>query len=397
MSGETIKNRGAEIIMENQKKIQILKDIIQIQSVNGDEKLVADYLQSLLKEYGIESKQVVYADNRSNLVAEIGTSAKKVLGFTGHMDVVDAGNPADWTYPPFSATEADGKIYGRGSTDMKSGLAAMVVTMIELVEEGLSLDGTLRLLATVGEEIGELGSAQLTDEGYADDLDGLIVGEPSNYVLCYAHKGALNYELVSKGKEAHSSMPELGINAINNMTEAMNALNARMNQLAEKYVDEALGKMTHHITVINGGNQVNSIPNKCTIEANIRTIPECSNDVVKEEITKVVAELNQKPDFDLSLSFYNDILPAKSTPDSQLIQELQALYDQKFGGQMPVVAMPGGTDASQFVRGKKEFEFVIFGPGENTLPHQIDEYVEIQNYLDVIDMYKTITKKFING
>lgn len=382
--------------MQREEKIQILKDIIKIDSINDKEKEVADYLANLLKAHGISSKNVEYDKNRDNLVAEIGKGNGRVLGYSGHMDVVDPGDLSDWTYPPFEAKEVDGKIYGRGSTDMKSGLAAMVIAMIELTDEKVELDGTLRLLATMGEEIGELGSNQLTKEGYADDLDALVVGEPSNYNLCYANKGALNYILTSHGKEAHSSMPELGINAINNMTVAMEKLNTHMNNVADKHVDDVLGKMTHNITVIHGGSQVNSIPGSCTIQGNMRTTPACDNDLVRKEITSVVNRLNKKENFNFEVSFYNDVLAAKSDVNSKLITDIQGIYDQKFGGHMPVVGIPAGTDASEFIRAKGKFDFVIFGPGENNLPHKANEYVEIQNYLDMIDIYKEMAKKYIN-
>ncbi|EUJ20586.1 succinyl-diaminopimelate desuccinylase [Listeria aquatica FSL S10-1188] len=121
--------------MEQQERLQILKDIINIDSTNGNEEAVANYLGELLSRHGIDSKKVQYAEKRASLVSEIGDGGSRVLGLSGHMDVVDAGDPSKWTYPPFEATEKDGKLYGRGSTDMKSGLAAMVIAMIELKDE----------------------------------------------------------------------------------------------------------------------------------------------------------------------------------------------------------------------------------------------------------------------
>lgn len=181
--------------MEKQEKIKLLQDVIRIKSVNGNEEEVAVYIQKLLKQHEIESELVPYAPGRSSLVATIKNGSGKVLGLTGHMDVVDAGDAAEWMYPPFEAHIEGNKLYGRGSTDMKSGLMAMVIAMIELKEAGLPIDGTIKLLATVGEEVGELGAGDLTKKGYANDLDGLIIGEPSNYNLGYTHMGSINYEL----------------------------------------------------------------------------------------------------------------------------------------------------------------------------------------------------------
>lgn len=382
--------------MEKNRKLEILKDIINIKSVNGGEEEVADYLKAIFEEFGIEAKKVNYSENRSNLVVEIGNNSGKVLGFTGHMDVVDVGDESVWAYPPFEATEEDGKIYGRGSTDMKGGLAAMVIAMIELMEENAPLAGKVRLLATVGEEIGELGAEQLTSEGYADDLAGLIVGEPSNYNLGYAHMGSMNYTIVSKGKESHSSMPELGVNAINHLLDCMNRLNQRMDEIAAEHVDEELGRTIHNITVIEGGNQVNSIPGLCKIQGNIRSIPAFDNQKIEAEISAIVEELNQKENYELIFTLDFNKLPVKTDKHSPLIQTVQKVYDQKIGGEMPLITGAGTTDTAEFIKAKADFDFVIFGPGVPTLPHQVDEYVEIQNYLDMIDIYKEIAKSYLN-
>ncbi|EUJ42253.1 M20/M25/M40 family metallo-hydrolase [Listeria rocourtiae] len=135
------------------------------------------------------------------------------------MDVVDAGDSKAWKTPPFQATEIDGKLFGRGSTNMKSGLAAIVIAMIEIEQEGTLVDGQIKLLATVSEEIEieEVGAAQLTKLGYADDLNGLIISKPSVRQIIYAHKGLMNYTVVSYGKKAHNSMLKPGINVIDNL------------------------------------------------------------------------------------------------------------------------------------------------------------------------------------
>lgn len=239
--------------MEKEEKISILQEIVRINSVNGNEREVAEYLKQLLSKYGIEGKMVSYSDGRDNLVASFENGyQKKVLGLSGHMDVVSAGDESAWIYPPFAAEIHENRLYGRGTTDMKSGLAAMVIAMIELKESGQTFNGTVKLLATVGEEIGELGSEQLTKEGYVDDLDGLIIGEPTNYNLMYAHMGSINYTVISHGKEAHSSMPQKGYNAINHLNEFITRVNEKLNRIAEEFQNPVLGQPIHNITVISG-------------------------------------------------------------------------------------------------------------------------------------------------
>lgn len=380
------------ILMEKEKRIAILQDVIKIRSVNNNEAEVADYYAKLLQTHGIDSTKINYQEGRDNLVATIKKgNSKKVLGLSGHMDVVDAGDESQWKFPPYEAVIDDNKLYGRGSTDMKSGLTAMVIAMIELAEEEVSFDGTVKLLATVGEEIGELGAQQLTEAGYADDLTGLLIGEPTKYNLMYAHMGSINYSVVSHGKEAHSSMPEQGFNAINHLNEFITRVNKEMATVAENYVNEDLGRTIHNVTVIKGGNQVNSIPSYAELQGNIRSIPNFSNDEVKSLLTTIINELNEGSDYKLELSIDFNKIPVKADKNSALIQAVQDQFEKP----LPLVTAAGTTDAAEFTKSENTFDFVVFGPGEPTLPHQINEYVEIDNYLDMIDKYKSIIKTYL--
>lgn len=213
--------------MNKEERIKVLQDIVKIKSVNDNEKEVADYLEKLFSSNGIESKHVINNETRHNLVAEYTNGEGKVLGISGHRDVVAAGDESEWKFPPFSGHIDDGKLYGRGSTDMKSGLAALAIAMIELKNEEADFNGTIRFMATVGEEVGALGSSLLAKEGYADDLDGLIIAEPVD-VVGYTHKGSLNYSVVSHGKSSHSSMPDEGINSITNMSRFIQKFNEEL-------------------------------------------------------------------------------------------------------------------------------------------------------------------------
>ncbi|ECQ9386783.1 ArgE/DapE family deacylase [Listeria monocytogenes] len=378
--------------MERERKIQILKDIVNIDSTNGHEEQVANYLQKLFAEYGIESEKVQYDVDRASLVSEIGSNDGKVLAFSGHMDVVDAGDVSKWKFPPFEATEHEGKIYGRGATDMKSGLAAMVIAMIELHEEKQKLNGKIRLLATVGEEVGELGAEQLTQKGYADDLDGLIIGEPSGHRIVYAHKGSINYTVKSTGKNAHSSMPEFGVNAIDNLLLFYNEV--------EKFVksidatNEILGDFIHNVTVIDGGNQVNSIPEKAQLQGNIRSIPEMDNETVKQVLVKIINKLNKQENVKLELIFDYDKQPVFSDKNSDLVHIAKSVASDIVKEEIPLLGISGTTDAAEFTKAKKEFPVIIFGPGNET-PHQVNENVSIENYLEMVDVYKRIATEFL--
>ena len=348
--------------MEKSEKISILQDVVKIKSVNGNEEEVAIYLQNLLKKYEIPSELVSYAPNRSSLVAYLGENREKVLGFSGHMDVVSEGDESQWTFPPFAAHIEGNKLYGRGATDMKSGLVAMVLAMIELKEKEVPLNGAVKFLGTVGEEVGELGAGQLTEKGYADDLSALVIGEPTNY------------------------------NSINNLNEFITEANQQMAEVTANYENPELGRTIHNVTVIKGGTQVNSIPGQAALQGNIRSIPEFSNDQVIALLQKIVDELNKKEKHQLELTIDYNKIPVKAEKDSALIQAIQAQFDQP----LPLVTSAGTTDLAEFTKSDNTFDCVVFGPGVTTTAHQVDEYVEIDNYLDMIDKYQAIAKSYLN-
>lgn len=377
--------------MEKEQRIQILQDIVKIKSVNANEVAVADYLADLFAKYDIETQQVEYSEGRHNLIADMGSDEGKKLAVSGHMDVVEAGDESEWKFPPFSG-EIDGdKLYGRGTSDMKSGLAALAIAMCELKEEGADLNGSVRFLGTVGEEIGRIGSKQLVKEGYADGIDGLIIAEPCNSVIAYTHKGSMNFTVTAKGKSAHSSMPAEGVNAIDHIAAFVLRFNEAMDEVVNKYNNSELGRVAASVTVINGGDQVNSIPAKATVEGNIRTIPEFPNAEVKKVLDSILSDLNKEENYNLSISYDVDDNAVEKANDSELVQIFDRLTPDNVqpGGLSPV------TDAEAFASMDKDFDLVIYGPGEEKLPHQLDEYVSVEDYLSKIDIFKEAIKAYL--
>lgn len=230
------------------KEITWLKDILRMDSTTGNEKIVADYLTSILQNAGIATRQIEYAPGRNQLIATLnGTTAGNILGVSGHMDVVPVGN-VPWQHAPFSAVEENGKIYGRGASDMKAGLVAAVAAMVKLKEQNVPLKGAIRLLATIGEETGAIGARQLTELGYVDDLDALIIGEPTGNHLVTSHKGVIWLKLETTGQTAHGSAPQLGVNAIDHMLYFLDMFRKKIN--LAKYSDHILGVSTASLNVL---------------------------------------------------------------------------------------------------------------------------------------------------
>lgn len=378
--------------MTETEKVKLFSDLIGIKSTNENEIEVAKYIQSLLKQHDIEAKLIPVTDTRTDLLAEIG-SGKPVLGISGHMDVVPAGDESKWDTDPFVLTERDGKLFGRGAADMKSGLAAMIIAMIEIKENHLLKKGTLRFMATMGEEVGELGSRKFTDEGYMDDVDALIIGEPSGYEIDYAHKGSIDIRLMSTGKAAHSSMPEQGYNAIDPLVSLVYEANNLFRHTDKK--SELLGELSFNTTIINGGNQVNSIPESATAEMNIRTVPEFNNKEVEKKMAELVAAENAKG-AKIEMDIYMSQPSIETSGKSSMIQLAQEIGSKYAGHPVEATSLTAVTDASNMLRDKDfDFPLAIFGPGSASV-HQVNEYVDKQMYLDFINLYVELFSTYLN-
>lgn len=380
--------------MDNQEALQLLKEIVQIKSILGKEKLVADKLQALFEKYDIPCEQVEYSEGRNQLVATLtGNEVGPVLGFSGHMDVVPVGE-IPWANDPFAAIEKDGLLYGRGTCDMKSGLIAAVAAMIRLKEAGSNFKGTVKLLATVGEETSAIGSGQLVDKGYADDLDALVIGEPTNVEIGVAHKGALWPRITTYGKTAHGSMPDQGVNAIEHMLLVLKAFKETFD--FSHSVDELVGASTSSLDIINGGNGTNVVPDKCTIEIDIRTIKAQDHSELKQQFKEMLDKLTATvPDFKAEIEFINDLPSMKTELNDPFTVLTQQVVSDVTGKTANTFGMTGYTDGSQFGRVNKAFPILILGPGETTYAHQPNEFVNINDFYQMITINEHIAQEFL--
>lgn len=370
-----------------EEKIKILSDVIAIKSVNENEIEVANYLKDLFSKYSIEFKIVPVTDTRVNLVAEIG-SGSPVFGVSGHMDVVSPGDESEWTSDPFTLTERDGKLYGRGTNDMKAGLINLALVMIELKENNELKNGTVRFMATTGEEVGAAGSKKLYDEGYMDDVDYLWVAEPSHDTIIYSHKGSLNLRVTSIGEAAHSSMPDQGYNAINPLMEYLLEMDEKLN--GDDRTNEVLNKLVMSTTIFNAGNQVNSVPDKAVAEINVRTIPEFDNEEVIELFNTTANKYN-KEGSNIEVEVTMSLPSVFTSVQSEMVDLAKDLGKKYLHLEIAVKGSPGVTDASNLLRGKdNDFPFMMFGPGETKMAHKTDEYVYKNYYFAFFDIYKEL-------
>lgn len=374
------------------EKIKILSDIIAMKSVNENEIEVANYLKGLFAEYGIDSKIVPVTDTRVNLVAEIG-SGSPVIGISGHMDVVSPGDESEWSSDPFTLTEKDGKLYGRGTNDMKAGLINLALVMIELKENDELKNGTVRFMATTGEEVGAAGSKKLYEEGYMDDVDYLWVAEPSHDTIIYAHKGSLNLRVTSFGEAAHSSMPDQGYNAINPLMEYLLEMDETLN--GDNRKNEVLDELVMSTTIFNAGDQINSVPEKAEAEINVRTIPEFDNDEVINLFNKTADTYNKKGT-NIQVEVTMSLPSVFTSGESEMVNLAKKLGEKYLSLDISVKGSPGTTDASNLLRDKDDnFPFMMFGPGETKMAHKTDEYVYKEYYFAFFDIYKELILELV--
>ncbi|MFZ8348322.1 ArgE/DapE family deacylase [Staphylococcus aureus] len=397
------------------EKIQLLADIVELQTENNNEIDVCNYLTDLFDKYDIKSEILKVNEHRANIVAEIGNGSP-IFALSGHMDVVDAGNQDNWSYPPFQLTEKDGKLYGRGTTDMKGGLMALVVSLIELKEQNELPHGTIRLLATAGEEKEQEGAKLLADKGYLDDVDGLIIAEPTGSGIYYAHKGSMSCKVTATGKAVHSSVPFIGDNAIDTLLEFYNLFKEKYSELKQQDTKHELdvapmfksliGKeiseedanyasgLTAVCSIINGGKQFNSVPDEASLEFNVRPVPEYDNDFIESFFQNIINDVDSNK---LSLDIPSNHRPVTSDKNSKLIttiKDVASSYVEQ--DEIFVSALVGATDASSFLGDNKDnVDLAIFGPGNPLMAHQIDEYIEKDMYLKYIDIFKEASIQYL--
>ncbi|MDF7663929.1 ArgE/DapE family deacylase [Bifidobacterium sp. ESL0763] len=386
--------------MNENEAMDLLRRFVGMHTENGNEKIVADEIKSIFDAAGIDSKVLTLDEDpkRANLVAEVG-HGEPVLGITGHMDTVSAQQDG-WERDPFSLVEEGDMLYGRGVTDMKAGLAAMVAAMVNLKKHEGQMHGTVRFLATAGEEVGMPGATALQAQGYMKGVEALLVGEPSGYNIVYATKGELNLNIAMKGKAAHSSTPAAGINAVEHLLEFLGTISQRIKGAAEGKSNPDLGETVFNIDVIRGGQQVNAIPESASAEINMRIIPEFDNKAILAILDDEVARFNASHKATVSYTVGMDIVPAIGPKDARLLNIVKSVGERHLKAQgkaaeIPVFGVSGGTDGSVLLLDSpKDTAYVMFGPGNDTM-HCVNESLPKSMFLDFLGIYDEIIDEYM--
>ncbi len=284
-------------MLEEKGVITLLEDLISINSVNPledtsrqGEKELAFYIRDYLKNIGIQSTLQWVLNERPNVIGILeGIQEGKNFVLEAHMDTVKVDN---MTIDPFLPRIKEEKMFGRGACDDNGSLTAMLLAMKLLKEKKIPLRGRVYLAAVVDEEYKYRGVSHLLDNGFRADAG--IVGEPTNLDIIIAHKGALRWRIVTKGVASHSSEPEKGENAIYSMTQVINTLQKRLIPAYKKRLHSLVGSPTLSVNTIQGGTQINIVPDRCFIGIDRRIIPGEDYKTVLKEVDGLLNELRKE-------------------------------------------------------------------------------------------------------
>jgi succinyl-diaminopimelate desuccinylase len=367
---------------------ELLKELIQADSTaQKGEAAVAEVLAQWFRGHGVDCRIDRWDARRANVIAHIkSTGVRPALLFVCHLDVVGPGEEP-WGFPPFSAAEVDGKIFGRGATDMKGGLAAAAAAICAIVDSGMELQGDIVLAATAGEETDSAGVQRfMRDRDGLPPLAGVVVPEPTDFAVVTAHRGLFWLKVTTKGKAVHSSMPERGVNAIGLMRHVLNEL--------ERYQipfgpHPLLGKSSLSINVISGGEAMNMVPDRCELGLDIRTLPGQDCDDLRYDFERMLGRLKAKvPQFESELVTERIAGALETDPQCEFVRTFCSAVNVDLTNVINFT-----TDAPHLV--PLGVPIVIYGPGQPPLCHQVDEYLDIEDLQAGVDRFQDVIRAFL--
>ena len=369
--------------MNEQDAVDLTQTLLRFDTINppGQERACARHAGALLEQWGFRVDYHEYAEGRTSVVARAGGSdSKPPLCLTGHIDTVALGTTA-WTRDPF-AGETDGdRLYGRGSSDMKAGLAAMLLAARNLAGKLSGTPGVV-LVLTAAEEGGCVGSQHLVRTQLLGKAGAMVVGEPtSNYPLV-GHKGSLKFHAKFHGVSAHGSMPELGVNAIYKVAKAVSKLEGFDFGVKPHPV---MGGPTMNVGTIEGGQGVNMVPDEASIGVDIRTVAGMDHKALLSRLRDLLGE-------EAELDVFSDMNAVWTEPGQEWVQRVFEISGRVLGARPAAKTASYNTDAGNLLKVYSGAPTVVLGPGEAQLAHQTDEYCSMGRIREAVVIYEDIIR-----
>ena len=375
--------------------IALTKALVAIDSQNpslvpggAGEAKVARALAEILREWGFAVELQEIAAGRLNVVARIGKPSGRSLMFNGHLDVVGVEG---MTHPPFEPIEKDGHIYGRGSADMKAGIAAMCAAAVRAADAGLP--GEIIIAAVCDEEFTSIGTRGLIERGVR--ADGAIVTEPTQLAIMPAHKGFVWIEATFNGRAAHGSRYDIGVDAIRHAGLFLAEL--------DRYESQTLGARHHplltrpsvHAATISGGSGMSTYPDRCELSIERRTIPGETTEQVRLEVEELLDRARMADEkFDGAIRVTMEQQPSDVPLSAPIVKALAASVE-RCGILESIAGMTAWTDAA--LLNAAGIPAICFGPGDISLAHAAEEYVPVKQIEDATRVLADLVVKWTSA
>ena len=362
--------------------VDLTRELVRIDSINPQtpERRCAERVGKLLEDAGYQVSFHEFAAGRTSLVARREASGPPIC-FAGHLDTVPLG-AAPWSRDPFGGEVDTGRLFGRGSSDMKSGVAAMVEAALRLAKAPLRKAG-ITLVLVAGEETGCEGAAHLAKVPGALGLAGaLVVGEPTENRPVIGHKGALWLKARTRGITAHGSMPQMGVNAVVKAARAVLDLSAFRFDVSP---DPLLGSPTLNVGTLHGGLNVNSVPDEAVIGIDIRTVPAQKHAELRAKLAALLGP-------EVELTPIVDLEGIRTPEDDPFVRQVGEIAAAVTGERRPPGTAPYFTDASVLTPAFGGVPTVVLGPGEMALCHQTDEHCRVGRIEQAAEIYARIAR-----
>ena len=369
----------------------LARALVQIDSRNPTlvagapgERACAHLLRNVLHEWGFVTELQDVAPGRPNLVARIGAPrGGRSLMMCGHLDVVGVDG---MMHAPFGAEEKDGRLYGRGSADMKGGIAAMCAGAWRAARAGGGLRGEIVVAAVADEEYESLGTRALLARGIR--ADGAVVAEPTGLAIMPAHRGFVWIQVDVAGRAAHGSRWEIGVDAIRHAGLLLAELDRIDAEELPLRSHPLLGRGSIHASLISGGIGMSTYPDRCVLKLERRTIPGESSAEAIAEVERACATVRaRRPTFEASIKMLLMQGPSDVAVDAPLVRELAHSLEE-LAESVRVEGMSAWTDAA--LLNDAGIPAVCFGPGDISLAHAAEEYIP----LDEIDRATDVLGRF---
>lgn len=381
--------------------VEFVQRLVRIPSVNQPglgEAPVVDEVVALAESWGWAPVVEEVAPGRPNCIIRLeGERPGLRLLFEGHTDVVTAGDPATWSRDPFGGEIADGRIHGRGSADMKSGLAAMLFAARAFELSG-SFDGEIVLAVLCDEEEMMIGVHDFVARGHADDVDGAIVCEPEAGEICTTQKGAIRLRIDLRGKMSHGAMPHQGNNPVTAAAMMVTRFSAVEESLQAEFGEHPdLGLPYITPTHLEAGTlpQLNVIPSSALLTFDIRTVPGIEHSALLERLGDEARKVTDSTGVHVDFTVLVDRCSTTVDRDDPIVRAVADAHTAVTGEAPIYGGVPGTTDGTILWR-DAGIPVVVYGPGGKWVAHQSDEYVEIADLLTHAEVYVQAARRFLS-